>query len=75
MRSALKRESAAERPRGLRLRFFSDIISELRKVTWPSLPETRYLTIIVIVVSVVVGALLGAIDKLFDLAIRGLLVR
>jgi len=70
----MKREAATERPRALRVRFFGDVISELRKVTWPSLPETRYLTIIVIIVSVIVGVLLAGIDKIFDLIIRGLVV-
>ncbi len=74
MRGVVKREAAAERPRALRLRFFGDVIGELRKVTWPGIPETRYLTVIVIVVSVAVGVLLGVIDKLFDLMIRGLVV-
>jgi len=43
-------------------RSFDDIVSELRKVTWPTQEETRNLTIVVIGISVVLGAFLGGID-------------
>ena len=44
------------------LRFFGEVISELRKVTWPSRQETTRLTILVLVVSIIIGAILGVID-------------
>ena len=43
----------------------ADVISELRKVTWPTFAETRYLTIVVAVVAIVIGLILGAFDLLF----------
>jgi preprotein translocase subunit SecE len=43
-------------------RFVADILSELRKVTWPTLAETRYLTIVVAIVAIAVGLVLGTID-------------
>jgi len=46
-------------PRGV-----ADVISELRKVTWPTHAETQYLTLVVAVVALAVGTVLG----LFDLA-------
>ncbi len=46
-------------------RFAADIISELRKVTWPTMAETRYLSIVVSIVAIVVGIFLGAIDLFF----------
>ena len=52
-----------------RLAMFSwvgEIGSELRKVTWPTRDETAYLTMVVIIVAVVVGALLGAVDTFFN---------
>jgi len=52
-----------------------DIISELKKVTWPSWTETRYLTMVVIIVAVVVGAALGIIDIFFNWLIDRLLLR
>ena len=43
-------------------RFVADVIGELRKVTWPTFAETRYLTIVVAIVAIVMGIFLGALD-------------
>ena len=43
-------------------RFFTDIIGELRRVTWPSREETMRLSIMVIAVAAAIGAFLGVID-------------
>ncbi|HEX5368973.1 MAG TPA: preprotein translocase subunit SecE [Dehalococcoidia bacterium] len=51
-----------------------DIVSELKKVTWPTRDETTYLTMVVIVVSVLVGSLLGGIDVFFNWLINHLLL-
>ena len=53
-------------------RFIADIISELRKVTWPTFNETRYLTFVVAVVAIAMGILLGAADLLFGWIIEQL---
>lgn len=53
-------------------RFVSDIISETRKVTWPSFNETRYLTIVVAIVATTVGLFLGGVDLLFGWIIEKL---
>ena len=53
-------------------RFAQDVIAELRKVTWPTLAETRYLTIVVAVVALAVGAFLGGVDLLFGWIIERL---
>ena len=56
---------------GFGLSGITDIISELRRVTWPSYEETFRLSVMVIAVSAVVGVFLGAIDlgfaSLFDI--------
>jgi preprotein translocase subunit SecE len=39
-----------------------DTVAELKKVTWPDRETTKNLTLIVIAVSTVLGALLGGID-------------
>lgn len=44
------------------LSFFKDIIAELRKVVWPTRREAVRLTILVIIISAVVGLALGAVD-------------
>ena len=51
---------------GGRFAFIGNIISELKKVTWPPRRETIYLTAIVIVVSVVVGITLYGFDYGFS---------
>ena len=43
-----------------------DIVAELRKVSWPSLPETRAATVAVIVASLIAAALLGLFDVLWQ---------
>ena len=55
--------------RGLRapsgVGFFVEVVSELRKVTWPTRQETTRLTMLVLVVSVTIGVFLGIIDIAF----------
>ena len=51
--------------RRLQPRFIGDIIAELRKVTWPTFAETRYLTVVVAIVALAVGILLGGVDLVF----------
>ena len=59
----------------LRPRWVEDIISELRKVTWPTRQDTVNLTMVVVVVSVAVGLALGGIDLLFNWFIENTLLR
>ncbi len=59
----------------LRPRWLQDIISELRKVTWPTRQETTNLTMVVLVVSVAVGLALGGVDLLFNWLIENTLLR
>ncbi|MFQ5874924.1 MAG: preprotein translocase subunit SecE [Dehalococcoidia bacterium] len=49
-----------------RFRFVTDVISELRKVSWPSREETKRLTTMVVIVSVAMGVLLGIVDEAFS---------
>jgi preprotein translocase subunit SecE len=48
-----------------RPRFLIDIITELRKVVWPSRGDVVHLTIVVVIVTLILGAILGAIDIAF----------
>ncbi len=52
--------------RALRFAAVGDIISELRRVTWPTMDETLRLSIMVIAVSAAIGAILGVIDLGFS---------
>ncbi|MFC1860018.1 preprotein translocase subunit SecE [Chloroflexota bacterium] len=47
---------------GSRFRFITETIAELRKVVWLSRREAAYLTLLVLIVAVIVGLILGAID-------------
>ena len=59
----------------LRPRWAEDIVSELRKVTWPSFEDTRYLTFVVLVVATAFGIFLGGVDMFFNWAIDNTLLR
>ena len=55
--------------------YFREVIAELRKAVWPTKEETRRLTVMVIIISVVVGALLAVFDygftRLVDVFFEG----
>ena len=78
-RSALSGPSTPEapRPRGslLKPRWAMDIIAELRKVTWPTRQEVFHLTTVVLVVSAIVGAVLGLSDMGFSWLVEQTILR
>lgn len=45
--------------------FFTEVIGELRKVTWPSRQEATRLTLMVLALSIIIGIFLGLFDMLF----------
>jgi preprotein translocase subunit SecE len=57
-----------------KLSFFPEAVEELRKAHWPTRRETIRLSILVLIVCVVVGATLGAIDYGFTRLIGALLL-
>lgn len=76
------RRSGREAPRQkrgplgfLRPRWAEEIVNELRKVTWPTMEDTRNLTFVVIVVAAAVGVFLGGVDMLFNWFIENTLFR
>jgi len=50
--------------------FFSEVRSELIKVSWPKREEVIKLTIIVFLVSGIVGVYVGGLDYLFTKALE-----
>ena len=50
-------------------RFISEAVSELKKVSWPTLEQTRNLTVLVFAVSLAVGLYVFVWDRLFSGAI------
>lgn len=55
-----------EKPKreGALKRFVRETVAELRRVSWPTWPEARRLTWIVIVVVVIMAIFLGTIDAI-----------
>jgi preprotein translocase subunit SecE len=52
---------------------YRETIGELRKVSWPTGPEARRLTVLVLVVMIVMGAILGTVDALGQRSVTFLL--
>ncbi|MBI3443259.1 preprotein translocase subunit SecE [Candidatus Woesebacteria bacterium] len=54
--------------------YFVEVRSELSKVTWPKRDDVVKLTLIVVVISVIVGGFIGALDfgftKLLEVIVR-----
>ena len=50
--------------------FLKESWSELKKVSWPNRMQVRNLTVLVFVVSFVVGLYITVADTFFDLVIR-----
>lgn len=47
------------------VRFFQEVVAELKKVNWPTREETIKLTTVVIAISVIVGLFIGGLDAVF----------
>ena len=66
-----RRISTETTRRAFGFKMFGEVISELRRVTWPTREETMRLTLMVLAVAVAVGIFLGIVDigftRLFDI--------
>jgi len=66
MTTHVKKASAKSAPaKKSRFSFFAEVVAELRKAHWPTRQEALRLSILVLVVCVVVGAILGGLDWVF----------
>ncbi len=50
-------------------RYFDEVLSELRKVSWPTREQVRNLTVLVFAISLVVGIYITVLDSLFRLVV------
>ena len=50
-------------------RYFDEVWSELRKVSWPTRVQVRNLTVLVFAISFVVGVYITVLDSVFTFAI------
>lgn len=55
--------------------FFVESRQELKQVHWPSRREAVYLTLVVIIVSVVLALFLGGLDYLFSYLLKVFIVK
>ncbi len=59
----------------LKPRWALDIIAELKKVTWPSRREVANLTTVVVVISLLLGLVMGGADLFFGWFVEQTLLR
>jgi preprotein translocase SecE subunit len=62
---AKKASSKSAPAKKSRFSFFPGVVAELRKAHWPTRQEALRLSILVLVVCAVVGAILGSLDLAF----------
>ena len=67
-RSAIAKRSGQR----FRFRFIGEIIAELRKVVWLTRREVAYLTTLVVVLSIIMGIILGFVDYGFTRLVNDL---
>jgi preprotein translocase subunit SecE len=46
-------------------RYFDEVWSELKKVSWPTREQVRNLTVLVFMISIVVGLYITVLDRIF----------
>ena len=51
-------------------RFFKEVVKEMKLVHWPNKHDIKEGTIVVIVMSAIVGLFLAGIDTIFDLIVN-----
>ncbi len=59
-------QAATKRRRFRIVNYVGEIINELRKVVWLTRRETAYLTTLVLIVTIIAGIVLGALDYGFS---------
>ena len=47
-------------------RYFDEVFSELRKVSWPTREHVRNLTVLVFAISLVIGVYVAVLDTFFQ---------
>jgi len=62
----VKQVAQAAKPKNAIVRFISETIAEMKKVTWLSRRETAYLTGLVLLVAIAAGIVLGLFDWSFS---------
>jgi preprotein translocase subunit SecE len=63
-------QQVGPKPDNVVVRYFKETRAEIRKVSWPTREQATKLTMIVLAVTVVMAAFLGAIDFIFATLVR-----
>lgn len=71
----MKRRVSATGSAQSRFSPIGNVIAELKKVVWPTRREAIHLTTLVVIVAIVVGLLLGAIDLGFSRLVNEVLLK
>jgi preprotein translocase subunit SecE len=50
--------------------YLQEVNQEIRKVTWPTRKQTQQMTTLVLIVSIIVGVFVGALDLAFQALIN-----
>jgi len=53
--------------------FFTDVVKEMKKVTWPKRDELRESTVVVLVVCLLIAAFVWAVDSVVSTLFRQIL--
>jgi preprotein translocase subunit SecE len=61
-----EKEKKAKKTENAVQRYFRETVGELRKVNWPTWPEARRLTGLVLLVMLIMGIFLAGMDYLAD---------
>ncbi len=56
-------------------KFWLSTVTEMKQVTWPTRSRVIVFTVVVIIVSLLIGYLLGAFDALFGLGLKTLIIK
>jgi preprotein translocase subunit SecE len=60
-----KRSESDKKPNAIK-RWWRETLGEMRKVSWPTIPDARRLTKIVLIVMAIMATLLGVLDYVFS---------
>jgi preprotein translocase subunit SecE len=53
--------------------FSTEVADELRKVTWPDVPQLKNATLVIIVFVIIVSAIIWVMDSVVRFALRGIM--
>ena len=54
-------------------KFTSDVVVEMKKVSWPSMNELRGSTMVVIVTVIIISIFIGVVDRILNLGLERVL--